>query len=78
MPVFFPLPVPLQLRAGLEEESGMLPGFVRVCDCIVQPESAAGAAKALFSGMVMEKINGALFLLHMLCLLCLEATAMLH
>lgn len=30
------LPACLQLRAGLEEPGGKLPGFMRVCDCIVQ------------------------------------------
>lgn len=47
----------LQLRAALEEAGGQLPGFMRVCDCVVQAE---GASKARFSGMIMEKINGAL------------------
>lgn len=51
----------LQLRAGLEEAGGLLPGFVRVCDCVVQAEQqglGGGGSKARFNGMIMEKING--------------------
>ncbi|GAB4817323.1 hypothetical protein N2152v2_004369 [Parachlorella kessleri] len=48
----------VQLRAALEDDNGNLPGFVRVCDCIVEPESNTGATRAHFSGMILEKING--------------------
>ncbi|KAL4448591.1 hypothetical protein ABPG75_005810 [Micractinium tetrahymenae] len=46
-----------QLRAALEEEPGKLPGFMRMCDCLVQTHDP-GSGKAAFSGMIMEKLNG--------------------
>lgn len=47
----------LQLRAALEEERGQLPGFMRMCDCLVRTDDPGGG-KARFSGMIMEKLNG--------------------
>ncbi|KAL4423056.1 hypothetical protein ABPG77_005861 [Micractinium sp. CCAP 211/92] len=46
-----------QLRAALEEEPGKLPGFMRMCDCLVRTDDPGGG-RARFSGMIMEKLNG--------------------
>lgn len=51
-----PLP---QLRAALQDPAGQLPGFMRVCDCLVRgDEGEEGGGRAAFSGMIMEKLNG--------------------
>lgn len=47
----------MQLRAALEEEPGKLPGFMRMCDCLVRTDDPGGG-RARFSGMIMEKLNG--------------------
>ncbi|EFN56120.1 expressed protein [Chlorella variabilis] len=48
-----------QLRAALEEPGGKLPGFMKMCDCLVRSGDAGdGIDKAHFSGMIMEKLNG--------------------
>lgn len=47
----------LQLRAALEEQPGKLPGFMRMCDCLVRTDDL-GSGRARFSGMIMEKLNG--------------------
>lgn len=46
-----------QLRAALEEPGGTLPGFMRVCDCLVRTDDPA-TGKAQFNGMILEKLNG--------------------
>jgi hypothetical protein len=53
-----PIPAP-QLRAALEVQGGQLPGFMRMCDCVVRSSDEGGeGGKAAFSGMIMEKLNG--------------------
>lgn len=47
-----------QLRAALEEPGSRLPGFMRVCDCIVRGEERRGVHHATFNGMILEKLNG--------------------
>ncbi|KAL4857795.1 NEDD8-activating enzyme E1 catalytic subunit [Chlorella vulgaris] len=48
-----------QLRAALEVQGGQLPGFMRMCDCVVRSSDEGGeGGKAAFSGMIMEKLNG--------------------
>ncbi|PRW44896.1 kinase-like superfamily [Chlorella sorokiniana] len=46
-----------QLRAALEEQGGSLPGFMRMCDCLVRSDDPA-SGRARFNGMIMEKLNG--------------------
>lgn len=41
-----------QLRAALEEPGGRLPGFMRMCDCLVHSDDPA-SGRARFSGMIM-------------------------
>lgn len=46
-----------QLRAALEEPGERLPGFMRVCDCVVATDSRKGG-RGDFSGMIMERLTG--------------------
>ncbi len=56
MPLLWPT---LQLRVALEEPGGKLPGFMRMCDCLVRSsEGQEGADKAHFAGMILEKLTG--------------------
>ena len=45
----------MKIRAALQNPDGSLPGFLRVCDGIISPR---GNGKAIFAGMVLEKLNG--------------------
>jgi hypothetical protein len=44
----------VQLRAALQEPGGAVPGFMKVCDCLVTRKGSQGA----FSGMLMEELHG--------------------
>lgn len=46
----------MQLKAGLEEDDGSLPGFTRTCDCMAIMKDKAHTVT--FRGMMMEKIQG--------------------
>jgi hypothetical protein len=40
----------LQLRAALEEPGGKLPGFMRMCDCVVRTTEEGGSSSSSASG----------------------------
>ncbi|KAI7840831.1 hypothetical protein COHA_005477 [Chlorella ohadii] len=44
-----------QLRAALQQPDGSVPGFMKVCDCLV---SSAGGKDARFCGMLMGELHG--------------------
>lgn len=46
----------MQLKAGLEDSDGNLPGFTRTCDCMAIMKDKAHTVT--FRGMMMEKIQG--------------------
>jgi hypothetical protein len=51
-----PLPCCLQLRAALQEPDGSVPGFMKVCDCLVSTSSTG--KEAGFSGMIIGELHG--------------------
>jgi hypothetical protein len=68
-----PAPLPstaLQLRAALQEPDGSVPGFMKVCDCLVSTSSSG--KEAGFSGMIIGELHGEWIAAWpvLVCLLC--------